>query len=54
MLAYLSYMAERLAEIRRLLKPTGSVYFHCDPTVSHYIKALMDATFHKFRNEIIH
>ena len=55
MLAYLSYMAERLIEIRRVLKPEGSVYLHCDPTASHYLKAVMDAVFGKphFRNEII-
>ena len=54
MLAYLSYMAERLAEIRRLLKPSGSVYLHCDPTASHYLKAVLDAVFgaENFRNEI--
>ena len=54
MLAYLTYMAERLEQMRRLLKPTGSIYLHCDPTASHYLKSLMDAIFgHKnFRNEI--
>ena len=55
MLAYLTYMGERLVEMRRLLKPTGSIYLHCDPTASHYLKALMDAVFgaQNFRNEII-
>ena len=55
MLAYVSYMAERLAEVRRLLKPTGSLYLHCDPTASHYIKVMMDGIFghENFRNEII-
>lgn len=55
MLAYLAYMAERLEECRRLLKPTGSIYYHCDPTASHYIKVLMDAVFghRNFRNEIV-
>ena len=55
MLAYVSYMAERLAEVRRLLKPTGSLYLHCDPTASHYLKVLLDATFEAehFRNEIV-
>ena len=55
MLAYLSYMAERLAGVRRVLKPTGSVYLHCDPTASHYLKAVMDAVFgaENFRNEIV-
>ena len=54
MLAYLTYMGERLVEMRRLLKPTGSIYLHCDPTASHYLKALMDAVFgaRHFRNEI--
>ena len=54
-MAYLSYMAERLAEMKRLLKPTGSIYLHCDPTMSHYLKALMDDIFghNNFRREII-
>ena len=55
MLAYLSMMAPRLVELRRVLKPTGSIYLHCDPTASHYLKLLMDAVFGaaNFRNEII-
>ncbi len=58
MLAYLSYMAERLYECRRVLKSTGSIYLHCDPTASHYLKLLMDALFIRagqknFRNEIV-
>ena len=55
MLAYLTYMAERLEQMRRLLKPTGSIYLHCDPTASHYLKALMDAIFghQNFKNEIV-
>ena len=55
MLAYLTYMAERLEEMYRLLKPTGSIYLHCDPTASHYLKILMDAIFGgaNFRSEII-
>ena len=54
MLAYLSYMAERLIQIKRVLKPGGSVYLHCDPTASHYLKAVMDAIFRNgFRREII-
>lgn len=55
MLSYLSYMAPRLTEMKRLLKPTGSVYYHCDPTASHYVKILMDAIFGlaNFRNEIV-
>lgn len=54
MLAYLSYMTERLLPLRGILKPNGSVYIHCDPTASHYIKVMMDTIFgHKnFRNEI--
>ncbi|MBI4444096.1 MAG: restriction endonuclease [Acidobacteria bacterium] len=55
MLAYLAMMAPRLVELRRVLKPTGSIYVHCDPTASHYLKLLMDAVFRKenFRTEII-
>lgn len=55
MLAYLSMMAPRLIELRRVLKPAGSIYLHCDPTASHYLKILMDAIFGTvhFRNEII-
>lgn len=55
MLAYLSMMAPRLAELRRALKPTGSIYLHCDPTASHYLKILMDAVFGpaNYRNDII-
>lgn len=55
MLAYLVNMAIRLVEIHRALKPTGSVYLHCDPTASHYLKMLMDAVFSpiNFRSEII-
>lgn len=45
MLAYLAMMAARLVELRRVLKPTGSIYLHCDPTASHYLKVLMDAVF---------
>ena len=53
-LAYLSYMANRLRECRRVLKLTGSIYLHCDPTMSHYLKAVMDGIFGRrnFRNEI--
>ena len=52
--AYMCYMAVRLREMRRVLKPTGSIYLHCDPTASHYLKAVMDAIFgwRQFRNEI--
>ena len=55
LLAYLVMMAPRLAELRRVLKPTGSIYLHCDPTASHYLKVLMDAIFgpQAYRNEII-
>jgi site-specific DNA-methyltransferase (adenine-specific) len=55
MLAYLAMMAPRLVELHRVLKPTGSIYLHCDPTASHYLKVLMDAIFEpvNFRNEII-
>lgn len=55
MLAYLSMMAPRLVELRRVLKITGSLYLHCDPTASHYLKMLLDAVFgvHNFRSEII-
>jgi len=55
MLAYLAMMAPRLVELRRILKPTGSIYLHCDPTASHYLKMLMDAVFDaaNFQNEVI-
>lgn len=55
MLAYLVMMAPRLVELRRVLKPTGSLYLHCDPTASHYLKLLLDAVFgpEQFRSEII-
>jgi len=54
LLAYLCMMSPRLLEMKRALKPTGSIYLHCDPTASHYLKLLMDAVFVKnFRNEII-
>ena len=54
-LAYLSYMANRLRECRRVLKSTGSIYLHCDPTMSHYLKAVMDGIFGRrnFVNEIV-
>ncbi len=53
--SYLAYMATRLLEMPRLLTPTGCIYLHCDPTMSHYLKLLMDAIFGRrnFRNEII-
>ena len=55
MQSYLTMMAVRLLEMRRVLKDTGSIYLHCDPTASHYLKLLMDATFGQvnFRNEIV-
>ena len=55
MLAYLSMMAPRLMELRRVLKPTGSIYLHADPTASHYLKMLMDSIFGatSFQNEIV-
>lgn len=53
--AFLCWMGVRLLEMHRVLKPTGSLYLHCDPTASHYLKALLDAIFGKqnFRNEIV-
>lgn len=55
MLAYLSMMAPRLIELKRVLKPTGSLYLHCDPTASHYLKLLLDSVFgpRSFRTEIV-
>jgi site-specific DNA-methyltransferase (adenine-specific) len=55
MMAYLVMMAARLVELHRVLKPTGSLYLHCDPTASHYLKILLDMIFgpDNFRNEII-
>jgi DNA modification methylase len=55
MLAYLAMMSPRLVELRRVLKPTGSLYLHCDPTASHYLKLLLDAVFgpEHFRTEIV-
>ncbi len=55
LLAYLVMMAPRLIELRRVMKPTASIYLHCDPSASHYLKMLMDAIFgaQTFRNEII-
>lgn len=55
LMAYLTMMANRLLELHRVLKPTGSLYLHCDPTASHYLKLLLDAIFGvmNFRNEII-
>ncbi len=55
MLSYTSYMAERLFMMHRILKETGSIYLHCDPYASHYLKLVMDAIFgeNNFRNEIV-
>lgn len=55
MMAYLAMMAVRLIELHRVLKPTGSLYLHCDPTASHYLKLILDGVFgaDNFRNEII-
>ena len=55
MMAYLTMMCIRLLELKRVLKETGSIYLHCDPTASHYLKIVMDAIFgaKNFRNEII-
>ena len=55
LLAYLIYMVQRLMFMKLILKPTGSIYLHCDPEASHYIKVMMDAIFHhsNFQNEII-
>ena len=55
MMAYLVEMAVRLVELRRVLKTTGSLWLHCDPTASHYLKVLLDALFgaEQFRNEVI-
>jgi len=55
MMAYLVMMAQRMVELHRVLTPTGSIYLHCDPTASHYLKLVMDAVFgaRNFQNEII-
>ena len=55
MMAYLVMMAVRLVELHMTLKPTGSIYLHCDPTASHYLKLVMDAVFgiRNYRNEIV-
>ena len=55
MKAYLTYMAQRVIEIHRVLKDTGSLYLHCDPTASHYLKGILDEIFGRdnFRNEIV-
>ncbi len=55
LLAYLAMIAPRLVELHRVLRPTGSIYLHCDPAASHYLKTLMDAVFggRRFCNEIV-
>ena len=55
LLAYLSYMVERLVQMKIILRPTGSIYLHCDPTYSHYIKVIMDGIFDEknYRAEIV-
>jgi adenine specific DNA methylase Mod len=55
MMAYLAMMAARMIELHRVLKPTGSLYLHCDPTASHYLKILLDSIFGRefFENEIV-
>jgi site-specific DNA-methyltransferase (adenine-specific) len=55
MMAYLVMMAPRLLELHRILRPTGSIYLHCDPTASHYLKLLLDSVFgpEQFRSEVI-
>jgi site-specific DNA-methyltransferase (adenine-specific) len=55
MMAYLAMMAVRLLELHRVLKPTGSLYLHCDPTASHYLKLLLDGVFgpERYRSEVI-
>jgi len=54
-MAYLVEMAVRLVELHRVLKPSGSLYLHCDPTASHYLKVILDAVFdvRNFINEVI-
>src|SRR5262249_18188170 len=55
MMAYLVMMTVRLIELHRALKPTGSIYLHCDPTASHYLKIILDTIFgpQKYRNKIV-
>src|SRR6266404_5725457 len=55
MMAYLAMLAPRLVELHRVLKETGSLYLHCDPTASHFLKLLLDGIFdaENFRNELI-
>ena len=55
MMSYITFMAQRVIEMHRILKPTGSLYYHCDPTAGHFVKLLLDGVFGKnnFRNEIV-
>jgi site-specific DNA-methyltransferase (adenine-specific) len=55
MMAYITHISVRMLELHRVLKPTGSIYLHCDPTASHYLKMMMDAIFgtERFLNEIV-
>lgn len=55
MKAYITYITQRMIELHRILKKTGSIYLHCDPTASHYLKQMMDCIFGRdnFRNEIV-
>ena len=55
MMSYITYMAQRVIQLHRILKPTGSLYYHCDPTAGHFVKLMLDAIFGKknFRNEIV-
>ena len=55
MMSYITYMIQRIIEMHRVLKPIGSLYLHCDPTASHYLKIILDRVFghNNFRNEII-
>ena len=55
MMAYMTMMANRLVELHRVLKPTGSLYLHCDPTAAHYLKIVLDGIFRvqNYRNEIV-
>ena len=55
MMAYITYMAQRVIQLHRILKPTGSLYYHCDPTAGHFVKLMLDCIFGRknFRNEIV-
>ena len=55
LLNYLMYMTQRLVRLKRILKPAGSIYFHCDPTASHYLKVIMDGVFGRphFKSEVV-